>query len=246
MNLYIHNLGCDKNRVDGETLAAGLAAAGHTLIDDPDEADHIIVNTCGFIEAAKSESIETILRMASAKKVAVVGCLAKRYARELANELTEVELISGLAGSRSTLNRLLKQYGSPKSKPVPAPRLLSGPGHTAALKITEGCSNRCAYCAIPLIRGPIRSRSEADILREAKFLIHQGVKELLLVGQDITAYKGRRGLPKLLRCLSSLSPGFKWIRLMYCHPSGVTDELIEVMKTEKAVIPYIDLPVLSY
>ncbi|OGS33707.1 MAG: ribosomal protein S12 methylthiotransferase RimO [Elusimicrobia bacterium RIFOXYB2_FULL_49_7] len=249
MKIFLDNLGCDKNRVDGEKLLARLIASGFEQAFTAAEADLVIVNTCGFIQPAKEESIETILDHASHTKVAVTGCLSERYLDTLQKELTEAVVVAGLSDKEATYKTLIDTL-SPQQPTLPAPpsltRALTGPVHSAPLKISEGCDNRCSYCAIPLIRGSFVPRSEQDILSEARLLRKKGVQELLVVGQDITAYGKRKGLPALLRKLTRLSPAFHWIRLMYCHPLGVTDELIEVMTSESRILPYLDLPLQHY
>ena len=243
MKVYIHNLGCDKNRVDGEKLAGRLSSAGFSIVSGPDGADLVVVNTCGFIEEAKRESLETVFGFARDKKVVVAGCLSERYPAQLKKQVREADLVLGLADKGDTAERIIRKYGGQCHKTLlPGRRILTGNIHTAPIKIAEGCSNRCSYCAIPLIRGRHVSRPENEILREARILRKQGVKELILVAQDITAYGERKGLPALVRKLSRLSPGFEWIRLMYCHPAGISDELIDTVASEKAVAKYIDMP----
>jgi ribosomal protein S12 methylthiotransferase len=173
----------------------------------------------------------------------VCGCLSERYPAQLKKEIHEADLVLGLADTDNTAKQIIRRYGGQcRGVGRRAARLLSGPAHTAPIKIAEGCGNFCSYCAIPLIRGKHISRPEGEILGEARALRSQGVKELILVAQDITAYQDRRGLPRLVRKLSRLSPSFEWIRLMYCHPSGVSDELTDVIASEKSVAKYIDLP----
>jgi ribosomal protein S12 methylthiotransferase len=242
MKIHIHNLGCDKNRVDGEKLAARLRNAGCAICETPEEAELIVVNTCGFIGPAKEESLDAVFSAAKMAKVAVAGCLAERYKTQLKQRLKEADMVLGLADDEATFRGILKYCDLPRKSGRGPLRLISGPAYTAPLKIAEGCSNLCSYCAIPLIRGRQVSRPEKEILAEARFLRAQGVKELVLVAQDTTAYQDRRGLPGLLRSLSRLADPFDWIRLMYCHPSGVTGELIETIAAEKPVIKYIDLP----
>jgi ribosomal protein S12 methylthiotransferase len=242
MNVYIQNLGCDKNRVDGEKLAGRLNGAGWTISETPDSADIVIVNTCGFIGPAKQESLDAIFGFAKNKKVVVSGCLAKRYETEIRANINEADLVVGLSDTEDSFNKIIKRFGSSKHSQCEPKRPLSGPAHVAPLKIAEGCSNHCSYCAIPLIRGRHRSRSETEILAEARQLRSQGVKELILVAQDITAYQDRKGLPRLLRKLSRNQDPFEWIRLMYCHPCGVSDDLLEIIASEKAIAKYIDLP----
>ncbi|MBL8029320.1 MAG: radical SAM protein, partial [Fibrobacteres bacterium] len=243
MKVFIHQLGCDKNRVDGEKLAARLAVCGYTFSDSTESADLIIVNTCGFINSAKEESIDTVLEYAKTKKVAVAGCLAERYSTALKSDLKEAALILGLCDTDTTVDSIKKRFPpNKKSGKCSGVRLISGPSHYAPIKTGEGCSNKCTYCAIPIIRGNYIDRPETDILKEAKELRKSGVKELLIVAQDTTAYGGRKGLPGLLRKISSLKDSFEWIRLMYCHPLGVTDDLISAMADLPNLLPYIDMP----
>ena len=243
MRVFIHNLGCDKNRVDGEKLLARLLRAGFQRARSPGKADLIIVNTCGFIREAKEESIGAVMAHARKSRVAVVGCLSERYPSELKKTLSEADLIEGLAFKRSTADSILEKYGRTARTAGPGEmRILSDLPHSAPLKIAEGCGNHCSYCAIPLIRGRFEARSENDILSEARFLRAKGVRELILVAQDITAYGHRKGLPGLIRKMCRLPSPFDWIRLMYCHPSGVSDELMEVIAEEPLVVKYIDMP----
>jgi ribosomal protein S12 methylthiotransferase len=243
LKIFIHQLGCDKNRIDGEKLAAKLQNVGYEIVDSSDSAELIIVNTCGFINIAKEESINTVLEFAKEQKVAVAGCLAKRYANNLKKDLKEADIILGLCDTVETLETIIKKYPVKNKKGrCSKRRLLSGPKHFTAIKIAEGCNNNCTYCAIPLIRGSHIQRDEKDILSEARELRKLGVKELLIVAQDTTAYGNRRGLPNLLEKLSKLPNSFEWIRLMYCHPLGVTDELIEAIATLPNVVHYIDMP----
>jgi ribosomal protein S12 methylthiotransferase len=244
MKFYIHHLGCDKNRVDGEKLCARLSRAGFKHVPNPEKADFVIVNTCGFIDMAKEESIDTIIQFAAKKEIVATGCLSKRYDNELKDCFKEITLVAGLADKQHTFNAILRKYGKHGKIPLlPMDRTLSSPCHAAPLKISEGCSNCCTYCIIPAIRGRHRSRSENDILKETRYLRRKGVKELVMVGQDITAYRNRRGLPGLLRKIIQSSSPFEWIRLMYCHPIGITDSLVKVIAEEPSIVNYIDIPV---
>jgi len=242
MKIHLLNLGCDKNRVDGEKLLAKLLGSGCVAVAAPKQADLIVVNTCGFIKEAKEESIQTIMEMSQHAKVAVTGCLSQRYGRQLAEKMPEADQIFGLADGEITFEKIRQRYGLKKQACAHEPRSLTGLFHSAPLKIAEGCNNCCAYCAIPLIRGSVVSIQEKGILDEARFLSEKGVRECLIVAQDITAYGKGMGLPALLRKLARLPRPFTWIRLMYCHPAGVSNELIEVIASEPLIVKYIDLP----
>lgn len=253
------SLGCAKNQVDGEVFMASLKAAGYELVDDVAMADVAIVNTCGFIESAKKESIDEILELAllkkegRIKKLVATGCMAERYQREMRKEIPELDGVLGIganADPAAYLRRLLDE-GSveafpPKDKlPLCGERELTTPSWSAYLKIAEGCGNRCSYCAIPLIRGGYRSRAMEDIEAEARALVADGAKELVLIAQDTTRYGidlyGTYSLAELLRRLCGLE-GLRWLRVLYCYPDAITDGLLEVMAQEEKVLPYIDLP----
>ncbi len=250
MKIYIHQLGCDKNRVDGEKLSAKLANNGYEVSSTPENCDLVIVNTCGFITAAKEESIDTILSYSGKHKLVVTGCLAKRYEKELAKELKEADAIFGLSDSEETINGIIKKYPIKKNghrknlscNSKQGVRRLGESRHYAPLKISEGCSNNCSYCAIPLIRGKYKQRDSKEIIKEAIELRRQGVKELIIVAQDTTAYGERKGLPQLLEKIAGLKNPFPWIRLMYCHPLGITDDLISAI-ANLPILPYIDMPI---
>mgnify|MGYP001001008454 CR=1 FL=1 len=259
MKIYIETLGCAKNVSDSETAAAILEDAGHEIVTNPEEADGIIVNTCGFIDDAKKESISRIFDMAQFRKggglLIVSGCLSQRYGEELYKEMPEVDIFLGvndypalpeilrnhIQGQRekylSTYDKGLMEAGRKKRM---------GPSHSAAVKISEGCNNLCAYCVIPSIRGPYRSRSMEDILSEARQFAAEGCRELILIAQDVTAYGmdlyGELKLAGLLRELCRID-GLRWIRLMYCYEDRITDELIEVMASEEKICHYIDIPI---
>ncbi len=246
LNFYIHTLGCPKNQVDSEELKKRLISEG--IIPGPDikEASLILVNTCGFIQAAKEESIEEILTVAQTKspeqKLIVFGCLAKRYMDELKAELPEVDAFFGvddfediLAYARRFKNGADPQRITPPDEPTPG---------YAYLKISEGCNRRCSFCAIPSIRGPLRSKDPEEILGRAEELISTGVRELILIAQDITSYgrdSGGYSLARLLYDLNSLSGDF-WIRLLYLFPDSIDEELIQAVKENQKVCHYIDLP----
>lgn len=253
------SLGCSKNQVDGEMLLATVHQAGYTLCNSEEEADAVIVNTCGFIESAKKESIDEILQLARRKEagklkaIVVTGCLAERYQTEIRKELPEVDAVLGI-GANKDIALALKEaleghkkelFASKYDLSLSGERVLSTPKFYAYLKISDGCDNCCTYCAIPLIRGRFRSRTMEDIVAEAKQLVANGVKELIVIAQDTTRYGediyGKLMLPELLRRLCKIE-GAHWIRLLYCYPNRITDELIDVIATEDKVLKYIDLP----
>ncbi|MCH5353818.1 MAG: 30S ribosomal protein S12 methylthiotransferase RimO [Acutalibacter sp.] len=253
------SLGCAKNQVDGEMLMASLKQNGFELSDDAALADIAIVNTCGFIESAKKESIEEILELAQLKKegrikkLVVTGCLAERYQQEIHKELPEVDAVLGIGANGNIADALktmmagefVERFPDKKNMPLCGDRELSTPSWSAYLKIAEGCDNRCTYCAIPMIRGGYRSRTMESIEGEARFLAANGAKELILIAQDTTRYGidlyGEYSLAKLLQKLCRID-GIKWIRILYCYPDAITDELLDVMAKEEKVLPYIDLP----
>ena len=259
MNIYIETLGCAKNASDSEIAAGILEAAGHVIVSSPEEADAIMVNTCGFINDAKKESIGRIFDMAEYKQngglLIVSGCLSQRYGEELYKEMPEVDIFLGVNDYPSLpeiLNNHVKgkreKYFSIYEKGFleTGYRKRMDGGYSATIKIAEGCNNVCAYCVIPSIRGPYRSRKMEDILKEARQLAEDGCKELILIAQDVTAYgldlyKELR-LAKLVKELCTVE-GIQWIRLMYCYEDRITDELIEVMATEEKVCHYIDIPI---
>lgn len=254
------SLGCPKNLVDSEQALAELVGAGHELVVDQSVADVIVVNTCGFIESARAESIEAILEAVELKKsgkcaaVVVVGCLSQRFGKDLAAELPEVDAVLGIDHVRSVgsvvrkalENRRTLDFEAPPSEWVErTARIRATQPWTAYVKISDGCDNRCAYCAIPDIRGPFRSRPEGLIIDEARRLADEGVKEIILVGQDLTQYGedlGRpKALPGLLEKLDAVE-ALRWIRVMYCYPAKVTPELIDAIASLKRVVKYLDLP----
>lgn len=255
----IISLGCAKNQVDAEMLLYKIREAGYEISDDPGICDIAIVNTCGFIESAKQESIDEILELATLKregqikKLIVTGCLAERYNNELMKEMCEIDAVVGIGGNEdivTVLNRVMEDekvniHPDKMLMPLEGKRLQSTPPYTAYIKISEGCDNRCTYCAIPLIRGGHRSRKMEDIISEATDLANKGVKELNVIAQDTTRYGmdlyGEYRLAKLLKELCKID-GFKWIRVLYCYPDKITDELIEVIKTEEKICKYIDIP----
>ncbi len=253
------SLGCPKNQVDADRLCHALLSAGHTTTADPAEADVILINTCGFIESAKQEAIDTILEAVELKqgahppKVVVTGCLAERYREEIQKEIPEVDATVGIGCNadiaalvaRALAGEKVEAFAKKTDLPLEGPRVISTPRHYAYLKIAEGCNNRCSYCAIPLIRGPLRSRRLEDVLAEARWLAGEGVKELIVVAQDVTAYGddlGRNQTAELLDALNQVE-GIRWIRLLYAYPERVTDGFIAAMARNSKVLPYLDLPI---
>ena len=261
MKIACISLGCPKNQVDLDVMVHILLSAGHETVADLAEADVILVNTCGFIESAKTEAIENILEACAYKqqnpnlKVIVTGCLAERYRSQIEEEIPEVDAVVGCASNKAIdtiVERLfhgedhLESYGAKKDFPLGGKRVIGTPAHYAYLKIAEGCNNRCHYCAIPGIRGPLHSRDLADCVAEARWLAGEGVKELIVVAQDPTAYGEDWGKPgSICELLDKLNkvPGLEWIRIMYAYPERITDEFIAAMKRNDKVVPYLDLPI---
>ena len=259
MKIAVISLGCPKNQVDADVYCHALLARGHTTTGDLTEADVILVNTCGFIESAKSESIEAILTACAEKethdvRVIVTGCLAERYQAELAAEIPEVDAVVGI-GSNDRLAEIVEAaaagapqqqcYGPKDALALGGKRIIGTPGHFAYLKISEGCNNRCHYCAIPLIRGSLRSRPLEDIVAEARWMADEGVREIILVAQDVTAYgddTGKNRTAELLRALDKVE-GIAWIRLLYAYPERVTPEFVQAMAESKKVLHYLDMPI---
>jgi ribosomal protein S12 methylthiotransferase len=245
MRVHLLTLGCAKNTADSGRLLERLTAQGARHAPAADEADLLIVNTCGFIEEAKRESIDEILRLAASKsagqRLVVMGCLAQRYARELARELPEVDAFFGV-GEEEALASYAGANGSPSSE-EPASNPLF-PRTAVPLKVAEGCDRRCTFCVIPSIRGPFRSREPDALLGEAEKHIENGARELMLVAQDLTSYgrdiPGYGGIARLIREMASLAGDF-WLRPLYLHPAGVTDDLLDALGEEK-VCPYVDIP----
>ena len=253
------NLGCPKNQVDAELMLAVLQRAGYELIGDASEADVAIVNTCGFIDAAKQESIGAILELAARKAkgrvraIVVTGCLAERYREQILRELPEVDAVAGIGANSDIADTVARALSGGKTErfpdkaalPLCGERRLLTPRYTAYLKIAEGCDNRCSYCAIPMIRGKYRSRAMEDILEEAETLAAGGAKELILIAQDTSRYGidryGKLMLPQLLRKLCRIE-GPEWIRVLYAYPDSVTDELLETIASEEKIVSYLDLP----
>lgn len=254
------SLGCPKNQVDAEHMLALMDAEGWEIVDYVDGCDAVIVNTCGFIDDAKKEAIENILDMVELKKegviskIIVTGCLAQRYKDEIVKEIPEVDAVIGIGANGDIIKTVeevmsgvdtIEKYPPQCELPLEGQRILTTPQYWAYLKIGEGCSNRCTYCTIPSIRGNMRSRSMENVIDEAKQLAESGVKELILIAQDTTSYGldlyGELKLPELLNELCKIN-SIEWIRLLYCYPDRITDELIETMKNQEKVVNYIDLP----
>ena len=255
----IVSLGCAKNQVDAEMLLYTLRQNGFELVNDPADADAVIVNTCGFIESAKQESINEIIELGELKRegkikaIIVTGCLAERYQSDIAKQLYEVDAAIGI-GANKRIAEVVREVLSGKKVeefpdklllPLEGGRVQSTPFYTAYLKIAEGCDNRCTYCAIPMIRGGFRSRPIEALIDEAKGLAARGVRELNVIAQDTTRYGtdlyGEPSLDRLLRELCKID-GLHWIRVLYCYPDSITDGLIDVIAQEEKIVKYIDLP----
>ena len=260
MKLLFISLGCDKNLVDSEMMMGLLHDRGYEFTDNEEEADIIVINTCGFINDAKEESINTILEMAKYKEnnlkaLIVAGCLVERYKNEILQELPEIDAIVGttafdkicdvvddvLADKKHNELESINKMCRPDVK-----RIITTGGYYSYLKIAEGCDKHCTYCSIPMIRGAYRSVPMDELVKEAEYLADNGVKELIIVAQEITVYGkdlyGEKKLPELLHRLCKV-PGIQWIRLLYCYPEEITDELIETIRTEKKICHYIDMPI---
>ena len=261
MNILFVSLGCDKNLVDTEVMLGLLASRGHQMVDSEEIADVIVINTCCFIHDANEESIQTILEMAEYKKAGsckaliVTGCLAQRYKQEIIDEIEEVDAVLGTTSYDKiveAIDEALAGHTSVEMTDIDAlplvesKRLVTTGGHFAYLKIAEGCDKHCTYCIIPKIRGNFRSVPIERLLKEAEDLVAQGVKEIILVAQETTLYGkdlyGEKSLHKLLRELCKIS-GLRWIRILYCYPEEITDELIQVIKEEDKICNYLDLPI---
>ena len=253
------SLGCPKNQVDSELMLDKLVKAGYEIAASAEEADAVVINTCGFIDAAKQEAIDNILEMGQLKeegtiqKIIVTGCLAERYRDEILKEMPEVDAVMGIGANGDIVKTVeevfagdtVSLYPPKKDLPLCGERLLSTPPWWAYLKIADGCSNCCTYCAIPQIRGPMRSRTIESCVEEAKTLADRGVKELIVIAQDTTRYgEDLYGEPKLAALLRELVKieGLRWIRLLYCYPDRLTDELLETIRDNDKVLNYIDLP----
>lgn len=261
MNVLFISLGCDKNLVDAEKMLGLLGHEGYSFVDDEAEADVIVVNTCCFIGDAKEESVNTILEMAKMKEegqckaLIVTGCLAQRYKDEITTEIPEVDAVLGTTSYEEIAAAVKAALGGGKTlafESIDAPvspetdRLVTTGGHYAFLKIAEGCDKRCTYCIIPYLRGKFRSVPMEQLVKEATELAQKGVKELILVAQETTLYGkdlyGEKKLPELLKKLAAID-GIQWIRLQYCYPEEITDELIETIKNEEKVCHYLDIPI---
>ena len=260
-NVGFISLGCAKNQVDCERMMYRLQEAGFTIQADVVGSDVVVINTCGFIDAAKSEAIDHILRMGQLKeqgyigKILVTGCLSQRYQQQILEEMPEVDGVLGTGSYtevvfavESLLNGdTVECFGSIDAPEEETGRILTTPGHYAYIKIAEGCDNRCAYCIIPYLRGRFRSRSMDDVLYEARLLAASGVKELIVVAQDTSRYGtdlpgNKRLLPELLRQLCRIE-GFEWIRIHYVYPDEIDDALIDVIASEPKIVKYLDIPI---
>ena len=258
-NIYLISLGCDKNRVDGETMIGTLRASGYQVVNDPDIAHGIIVNTCGFIKDAVEESIQLILELSDHKQngicrgLIVVGCMAQRYAKEIKEAIPEVDLIIGVGKYESIGHAIEETIGKPENTPsiedIKYARIKAraddATPHIAYVKIAEGCDNHCTYCTIPSIRGPYQSRPLEDILEESQALVSLGTREIVLVAQDTSLYGtdiyGEKKLPELLEQLS-LIKNLTWIRVMYLYPEHITDTLLDTIQHTANVVNYVDMP----
>ena len=254
------SLGCPKNQVDAERMLSELKAAGFEITNEEEKADVIIVNTCGFIESAKTESIENIIEVAAYKEegnlkvLVVTGCLAERYKEQIISEIPEVDCVVGIGSNRdivSLINEALNgksvlKFSEKINLPLTGDRILTTPFYSAYLKVAEGCNNRCSYCAIPDIRGNFRSVPMEECVSEAEKLAKNGVKELVVVAQDTTNYGadiyGKPSLAKLLKELCKVD-GIRWIRTLYTYPDKITDELLELIASEPKLVPYLDIPI---
>ncbi len=261
MKFLFISLGCDKNLADSEQMIGILTRNGHTIVDDENEAEAIVVNTCAFINDAKEESVNTILEMAEHKKdgscqaLIVTGCLAQRYKEEIINEIPEVDAVLGTTSYKDILKAVEEASAGrhfaefrdiDELVPDEGKRVVTTGGHYGYLKIAEGCNKHCTYCIIPKLRGKYRSVPMERLVQEAWDMAEQGVKELILVAQETTVYGadiyGKKMLPALLRELCKVK-GIRWIRILYCYPEEIDDELIAVMKEEKKICHYLDLPI---
>jgi len=259
MNICMVSLGCAKNVVDAETMLGLLVKAGHHIVEEASEADAIVVNTCGFIQSAKEEAIDAIFSAAAERqegaKLIVTGCLAQRYPRELFSEIPEVDAVLGVGEIGSIVGNLerivrgerLCETARPFAFCGGVPRVLSAPAQSAYLKIADGCDNRCAYCAIPGIRGGYISRPMDDVFGEAETLLAAGAREMILVAQDTTRYGadmyGTPRLADLLRVLSGLAIRETWLRVLYCYPEMIDERLLDVMAETPGVCRYLDVPI---
>ena len=261
MKILFISLGCDKNLADSEEMLGLLTGSGHEIVDSEEEAEAIVVNTCCFIHDAKEESINTILEMAEYKKsgvcqvLIVTGCMAQRYKEEIIQEIPEVDAVLGTTSygdivqalNEASAGKHFEEFKDINSLPEDSGRrVITTGGHFSYLKIAEGCDKHCTYCIIPSLRGNFRSVPEERLLAQAEYMASQGVKELILVAQETTVYGtdlyGKKTLHLLLRKLCQIK-GIRWIRILYCYPEEIYDELIQVMKEEKKICHYLDLPI---
>lgn len=255
MDICLISLGCPKNTVDSELMLGRLEASGHRIVPEPEAADVVIVNTCGFIDPAKEESLGAIMEVLQLKRrrpalrVIAAGCLPQRYRAELAREIPELDALMGV-NDIARVAEIVAGAAPPADGPLYlhdrlAPRRRITPAHLAYVKVSEGCSHRCAFCAIPGIRGPFRSRPPADVLAEISTLTAEGVREIILIGQDTTAYGrdlgGGASIADLLEAAAAV-PGDFWLRLMYTYPTEVDDRLLGVMARHPKICPYLDIP----
>ncbi|MDE7192727.1 MAG: 30S ribosomal protein S12 methylthiotransferase RimO [Oscillospiraceae bacterium] len=259
IRIAIVSLGCAKNQVDAEQIMAKIAEKGCAFVEEPGLADIALVNTCGFIQSAKEEAIEWIMELIDLKNegrlkhIVVTGCLSERYREQFVEEFPEVDAVVGISEygriceilDRITEGERVCCFGAKESHSMEGKRILSTLPHYAYMRIADGCDNCCTYCAIPQIRGRFRSRPMENIVEEAKLLAADGVKELVIIAQDTTRYGldlyGKLALPELLDKLCEIE-GFKWIRLLYCYPERITDELIDCIKRQKKIVKYLDIP----
>lgn len=247
IKIGVVSLGCDKNRIDTENMLYYLKGGEYSVTDDYSEAEVIIINTCAFIESARIEAIDTILEMAEYKKsgkcqtLIVTGCLPQKYSKELKEELVEVDAFLGV-DEYEKIGNCINSKNPVQEKTNK--RILTTPQHYAYLRIADGCDNFCTFCTIPSIRGKYRSKTIEELMSETKFLISNGVKEIILIAQDVTSYgKDLYGKPSLVKLIKELTKlDLKWIRLMYCYPELVTDELIDEISSNNKVVKYIDIP----
>jgi len=260
-NIGFISLGCAKNQVDCERMMYRVQEAGYTVCPDVVGCDVVVINTCGFIDSAKTEAIDNILQMGQLKeqgligKILVTGCLSQRYQQEILQQMPEVDGILGTGSYTEVVpaidallrNEIVEDFGSIDAPEEETGRIVTTPEHYAYIKIAEGCDNRCSYCIIPYLRGKYRSRSMDDILYEARLLADSGVKELIVVAQDTSRYGtdlagGRRLLPELLQELCKIE-GFHWIRVHYLYPDEIDDALIDVIAAEPKIVKYLDIPI---
>ena len=261
MKILFISLGCDKNLADSEEMLGLLTGSGHEIVDSEEEADAIVVNTCCFIHDAKEESVNTILEMAeyktsgSCKVLIVTGCMAQRYKEEIIQEIPEVDAVLGTTSygdivkalNEAQAGNVFQEFRDINDLPEDSGRrVITTGGHFGYLKIAEGCDKHCTYCIIPSLRGKFRSVPEERLLKQAEYMASQGVKELILVAQETTVYGtdlyGKKTLHILLKKLCQIK-GIRWIRILYCYPEEIYDELIQVMKEEKKICHYLDLPI---